>query len=74
MTENPKRRFLNIQEACELLRWKPKTIYDKIHHGKLPFPYVKIGKLLFEESDILDFLDSCKVINANAIVSDIGWR
>lgn len=53
-------RLLNVNQASEQLGIKPKTLYQRVWLGTIP--YVKIGKSLrFEQSTIDEIIEAGRV-------------
>lgn len=59
-------KLIDIQMLATLLSIKPKTIYDWVHKGYIPF--VKIGRLVrFDENEIKRWLETKKRAKARNI-------
>ncbi|MBL7132131.1 MAG: helix-turn-helix domain-containing protein [Candidatus Omnitrophica bacterium] len=52
-------RFISIKEASEFLGVKEMTLYSWRHKGLVPC-YKLRGKLLFRQSELNSFVESCK--------------
>ncbi len=49
--------LLTVKEVSPKIGWAVQTIYDKIHKGTFPFPFLKIGaSIMFRPTDVEDFL------------------
>ena len=58
---SPRRRFLTIEEAAELLRVSDRTIRRRIQSGDLPAKRLKGGQtVLIEEADVLGLLEDAR--------------
>ena len=57
MSEDKKRpRFLNVKELAEMLRLKPRTIYEMVSQGRIP--YRKAGdRTIFLLDEILQWTE-----------------
>jgi excisionase family DNA binding protein len=66
-------KMLTVTEVGDALRISTKTLYRWVYERKIPF--VKLhGKLLFEESSILRFIEACRVNNPFPPGSDRGIK
>ena len=67
--EEKKEKFLNVQEAMELLSLKKSTIYSKVCKNQLP--YYKKGKhLYFLHSELITYIKSGKIKSEREIQKD----
>ena len=52
-TAMDQKRLFNIEEAAQYIGHSPGTLRNQISQGKLPFPFVKIGrKVLVDRLDL----------------------
>jgi excisionase family DNA binding protein len=55
----------NVKEASVLVGLSPSRIYNLIHEKRLPFPFYRVGNAIrFRVSEILEYLEGCKVNQA----------
>ena len=54
-------RLIDISQLSELINIKPKTIYDWVHKGKIPYYKIE-GSLRFDRDEVLKWLKSKKRI------------
>jgi len=52
-------KLLTVQEVSEIIKAKPKTIYQWAESGQIPCLKLN-GALRFDLDDILSWIDSCK--------------
>ena len=55
LTQHKRPELLDVKEIAEMLRLKPRTIYEMVGRRSIPF-YKPAGTLLFDLEEILEWM------------------
>lgn len=64
-----KEKFIRLEEVIKLTGYKRNYIYQLVHAKKIPHYKPTDRTLFFRESEIIDWIESCKI---NADYEQIG--
>ena len=53
-------KFLSNRDVCQILHFSSRTLQDWRDTSKIPFIQIR-GKILYKESEILKWLEKCKI-------------